>query len=1220
MQASTIYVLLALLFTQVLCSGQIVQIPDPILKDILVNSKVADFDDDGTSDDDVDTNNDGEIQLIEAEAVIRLRLDYKEISSLSGVEKFSNLRQLNIRSNNLQEIIFEDMPNLEIINFEQNELLERVSFKGSNKITAFSFEMNYAHLDLQNTNEEIVRAYLYSDYPHADSLVALDNDISGYLPISAKTINYLDIRDNNIDSVFIYHDFLLVGTIDKLMLEGNPISYIELGNIPGLNIDLDKIASTLEVFKETKVYEDTLELNNFPLLHTINSGAKVITLCNLPSITQIDQSDDFSGAENWTLKNLENLKTISFAGHKFDLAELPALNSIYISVIDANNIIFQDLPSLDSIVCNYIDSADTLIFRNLEELTYLNLHEGFDGEIAQVVIENCESMVKLFHEEKHFYNLRIINDLVVKNMPNLEKVFLCYGGSSEIGPRKKLTLQNLPALDSLDFENLRFTDTMHIKELPSLRSFKIENGSNDDENYTFSNLESLTSFYWVDIRSNKIDLSKISSLENIFISRSFGELDLGYQANLKDLNLNFVYPNELMLNGYQFLQNIYLFSTFLEDVPLKLELNNLPSLTSLFTINNLDSDIFYIDDFPSLSHITFRDYNNVSDKMPLILSNLPVLKSINTNQFINPDNNSNYNLSGLLNMTHVDIDGDITGVNIENMPSLNVFHFDGEWDTEDHFFDFSSCPNIDSIYLLASGLHTADFNLKNGSNSLSSLITDCKIRNICVDNQEEEDHLKTINSELENSFFVTDCPNNIIKTFNTIKGKISFANDPVDCGFTNLNIGYNKVHIISDSYNATLFSDDKGDFEFVCDNINEEIIITPVLENSIHFELNEESKIVSFADYDNLEDVEFCLSPLDPHTDYEVLLIPIGTAVPGFESGYKLVVKNLGSTALDSPGKIDFTYNPNLMTFISGSSNIVSVAPDSINWFISSLLPFSQKEETIVFELNKPTDNPPLNQGDTLKFKLEIAESFMPDDFDTNNLVEHSQVVVNSFDPNDIQCLEGDVLPTSFIGNEIHYMIRFENEGNGPAKNIYITNALDSNVFDLESFMPLYASHRMATEYVAEDTVRFNFNDINLPHTDENRGQLVYKIKIKDGIDPASILENDAYIYFDFNLPIYTELSEVVFIDKSVNTYFHSVDKEVIIYPNPVQRFLKFDSHLPIIEYSVFNFEGQLLLNGVTDNQINGILDLESLSKGVYIIFFKDSKGLIHEIPCIKIE
>ncbi|MEZ4875244.1 MAG: T9SS type A sorting domain-containing protein [Flavobacteriaceae bacterium] len=126
--------------------AQIVDIPDPVFKYILVNLAIADTDGDGDMGELVDTNSDGEIQVSEAEAVFGLNvaaidLNGEHIQSLEGLEAFVNLEQLYCAQ---QEISVMDVTNLSqlrvlVCNYNllpsldvsQNTLLEKIDCSGN---------------------------------------------------------------------------------------------------------------------------------------------------------------------------------------------------------------------------------------------------------------------------------------------------------------------------------------------------------------------------------------------------------------------------------------------------------------------------------------------------------------------------------------------------------------------------------------------------------------------------------------------------------------------------------------------------------------------------------------------------------------------------------------------------------------------------------------------------------------------------------------------------------------------------------------------------------------------------------------------------------------------------------------------------------------------------------------------------------------------------------
>ena len=143
--------LILLFFLAVSLQAQIVNIPDLKLKNALVNSLCVDTTGNGSYDSNVDTNNDNEIQLSEAKAVIRLNISKKEIKSLQGIEAFSELKILNCGQNELTDIDLSK--NIRLVNLftNDNQLsdidisnnLELVIFNcWGNKLTSLDVSLN----------------------------------------------------------------------------------------------------------------------------------------------------------------------------------------------------------------------------------------------------------------------------------------------------------------------------------------------------------------------------------------------------------------------------------------------------------------------------------------------------------------------------------------------------------------------------------------------------------------------------------------------------------------------------------------------------------------------------------------------------------------------------------------------------------------------------------------------------------------------------------------------------------------------------------------------------------------------------------------------------------------------------------------------------------------------------------------------------------------------
>ena len=94
-----------------------INIPDTNFKNTLVNTNCADLDGNGTIDGDADTNNDGEIQVSEAEAVFGLDVSANDITSMEGVLGFINLTSLDCSANHIINLNISNGNNVSLVNF-----------------------------------------------------------------------------------------------------------------------------------------------------------------------------------------------------------------------------------------------------------------------------------------------------------------------------------------------------------------------------------------------------------------------------------------------------------------------------------------------------------------------------------------------------------------------------------------------------------------------------------------------------------------------------------------------------------------------------------------------------------------------------------------------------------------------------------------------------------------------------------------------------------------------------------------------------------------------------------------------------------------------------------------------------------------------------------------------------------------------------------------------
>ncbi|WP_067144884.1 DUF7619 domain-containing protein [Pseudotamlana agarivorans] len=257
--------------------------------------------------------------------------------------------------------------------------------------------------------------------------------------------------------------------------------------------------------------------------------------------------------------------------------------------------------------------------------------------------------------------------------------------------------------------------------------------------------------------------------------------------------------------------------------------------------------------------------------------------------------------------------------------------------------------------------------------------------------------------------------------------------------------------------------------------------------------------------------------------------------------------------------------------------------------------------------------------------------------FSSTSATNHSEVISNgpfsaavmaALDPNDKLVSPG--LPNAL--NEIPlnekwltYTIRFQNEGNFSAKDIYVIDKLDDK-FEKHSLTVLESSHPMTVENIGSDTgqiVKFNFNNIYLDFSanDEpaSHGYLKYMIKAKDDVVIDDIMENSADIYFDQNAPTSTNTTRNKYIEATLNVDDIANNESLISYwPNPVSDVIHVKTGSTFeFKASVYNLLGQEIFSKQNVSQSDSI-NVSGLISGIYLLKVEVKNGTPKTIKFIK--
>lgn len=512
--------------------------------------------------------------------------------------------------------------------------------------------------------------------------------------------------------------------------------------------------------------------------------------------------------------------------------------------------------------------------------------------------------------------------------------------------------------------------------------------------------------------------------------------------------------------------------------------------------------------------------------------------------------------------------------------------------------DFSNWTslNILSVNLMPS---LTSLYVKNGRNENVNFDSNSNLEFICAD----EGQLTTLQvmASGQDIIISTYCSFTPGGDYNTATGIVRNDYDTNGCDSSDIPMSFLGLGISLDTLpvGSSIYTNNTGNYSLYMSQAGT-YTLNPILENPDYFTVSPTT--IDATTINNTTTVnDICILPNGVHPDVEIVIAPISRARPGFEALYEVVIKNKGNQTL--AGDVSFTYDDSVVSFVSSDVTPASQSGGLLNYNYTNLLPFQNKSFYITLHVNAPTDTPAVNIGDVLTFNATVN----PIDGDENvsdNSFQFRQTVVGSFDPNDITCIEGNMVSPSEIGNYLHYVINFENTGTADAENIVVKELINTEQFDINSLQILNSSAVMSTK-VTGNMAEFIFQNINL-HSG-GHGNILLKIKSRNTLVEGDSVSKMANIYFDYNLPVETPQENTIF--QSLSNPDVEVDASIMVYPNPTKGSININCNSTIKSVELYDIQGRLLQTDLVNNNQTSI-DISTQSKGVYFLKIISDKGM----------
>jgi uncharacterized repeat protein (TIGR01451 family) len=432
---------------------------------------------------------------------------------------------------------------------------------------------------------------------------------------------------------------------------------------------------------------------------------------------------------------------------------------------------------------------------------------------------------------------------------------------------------------------------------------------------------------------------------------------------------------------------------------------------------------------------------------------------------------------------------------------------------------------------------------------------------------------------------------------NTIAGKILVDTNGDGCSETDFK-GSNLLVSASNGPNIfSTFTNENGNYTLATNAGNFTAAITSQLPT--YYNSNPVSYNANFVGLNSNYLGNFCVAPVGQINDLKITVYPsINDLRPGFDTSYRIVYKNIGTTTLD--GTVDFEYNNSKLNFLNADQIILSQTANKLTFNFVNLKPLEIK----MIDLNFIVFASPItNINDQISSTVTINPT-SGDATEVDNVFSLNQTVIGSYDPNNITCLEGNQVLIQDADEFLHYIIRFQNTGTASAINVKVVNILDQKL-DWTSMQLESMSHNGRVELKDGNELKFIFENIYLNDslTDEpnSHGFIAYKIKPLSTVTVGNIIENTANIYFDFNPPIITNTASTEIVETLSIVQVDAA--QFTIHPNPTENILNINGKNLIDKVVVVDINGRIVKEFFYDTPTLATqLDITELNSGIYFL------------------
>ncbi len=986
---------------------------------------------------------------------------------------------------------------------------------------------------------------------NATEIDAEDNELTTVDLSSNTALIWVDLNSNDLTEV----DFSNNTNLETLIIGSNNLSALDLSNLSNLKVlNCGNMSMNgLNITNCSQLEELNCSINQLTNLDlSTNTELKNIQAHSLPQLTAFDISNNLL---------LETLECSSGGFSTLDVSNNSLLTTLRCSYGQVSNLIFgSNNTLLYSVHCEQSPLASINVSM-LSGLTDLTLN---DDQLSSIDVSQNLNLEVLDLDNNQLTTIDLesnpnLDDVKIENN-QLQTVYLRNGNNNQLG-------------------------TLRLRQNPYLYCLFVDDASINYGNWFRGGAVTLVETEEQCIAASQVTLIPDINFEKELIVQGYdtsptnGETPTSKIEVIIDLDITLENISDLTgLEDFTALETLDCSYNPITNI-------DISANQALRTLSGRFMDLETINLGSSPNFIgTSLGHNELNSIDVSQLPNLGVLR-VEDNNLTTVDVTNNLMLSILDVYDNPMTSLDIRNNNIRKMNATNTLI---------ETLDFSNSDNINILYI-NNNPNLTYVNFKSGDNDeiqqlLSMTFSNLpNLQNACVDNVNSDlaIRIQTYTDQVVN--ITEDC-------LNEISGNVLYDINNNGCNSSDIMVRNLMIESASVVDTTATFTNLSGTYvNYVSANTYVSSIESALPD---YFTVSPLATETTFTEFNEGDTVDFCIEANQTINDVNVTLIPVGFARPGFNVSYQLVYNNIGTTQLD--GSITLTFDDSMMSFLNATETVASQTANTITFDYLNFNPFDTRSINLEFNVLPP---PTVNDGDVLNFITEIFPE-TGDNTPDDNTYSFEQTVVNSYDPNDKQVLQGASIFGEDIEDYLDYIVRFQNTGSASAINVRIEDILDDKL-EWTTLQPLSSSHDYRVEISNDNFVEFIFDDINLPSQSESdelsQGYIAFRIKPKINVMIGDIISGTADIFFDFNLPITTNTVSTEIVETLSVAHINTPSFNV--FPNPTNSNLTVNGKFGIEKLTVIDINGRVLnttLNNPSDNNME--ISVKDLTNGIYFL------------------